>query len=102
MMSELHEELLRRAYDAFNARDVERALRTMHESVDWQNGLDGGRLRGHREVRDYWQRLFARLESHVEPRRGTVLSDEIVQHRYVISEGLIQRMDIEGPVAPGR
>jgi SnoaL-like domain len=57
-MSDPQEELLRCAYEAFNARDIEGALATMHANVDWPNGMDCGRLHGHQEVRDYWRRQF--------------------------------------------
>jgi len=40
------EELLRRAYEAFNARDLDAALALMHRDVDWPNAIDGGRVRG--------------------------------------------------------
>jgi ketosteroid isomerase-like protein len=30
-----NERLLRRAYEAFNARDIDGALATMHADVDW-------------------------------------------------------------------
>ena len=109
------EQLLRRAYEAFNARDIDGALATMHANVDWPNMMEGGRLHGHREVRDYWRRQFDLIESHVEPRHiaqrpdgqvvvvvrqvvrdrtGQVISEHTVEHRYVIREGLIERMDV--------
>jgi ribosomal protein S18 acetylase RimI-like enzyme len=110
-----HEQLLRRAYEAFNARDVDGALATMHADVDWPNGMEGGRLHGHREVREYWRRQFDLIDSLVEPQQieqrpggqvivtvrqvvrdgaGSVISENTVEHRYVISEGLIEHMDV--------
>jgi ribosomal protein S18 acetylase RimI-like enzyme len=114
-VSETSELLLRRAYEAFNARDIEKALSLMHRDVDWPNGMEGGRLHGHREVREYWRRQFDLIDSRVEPQRieqrpdgqlavtvhqvvrdrtGKVISENTVEHRYVISEGLIERVDI--------
>ena len=49
-------DLLSAAYDAFNARDIEAILAIMHPDVSWPNALEGGRLRGHAEVRAYWRR----------------------------------------------
>ncbi len=87
----------------------------MHVDVDWPNGLEGGRLHGHQEVREYWRRQFDLIDSRVEQlhieerpdgqavvtvrqvvrdRTGNVISENTVEHRYVISEGLIERMDI--------
>jgi SAM-dependent methyltransferase len=113
--SDAAERLLRRAYEAFHARDIEGALATMHTDVDWPNGMEGGRLHGHSEVREYWRRQFGIIDSRSEPQRiersadgqvvatvqqvvrdraGNILSEDTVEHRYVISEGLIERMDI--------
>lgn len=115
IVSDPHEQLLRRAYEAFNARDIEGTLATMHANIDWPNGMEGGRLHGHREVREYWRRQFDLIDSHVEPQQieqrpdgqvtvtvrqvvrdgaGSVISESTVEHRYVISEGLIERMDV--------
>jgi ketosteroid isomerase-like protein len=47
----MSEELLRRTYDAFNARDLDTALALMQQDVDWPNAIDGGRVRGHDAVR---------------------------------------------------
>jgi len=58
LMSEPQEQLLRRAYAAFNARDIDGALALMHADVDWPNGMEGGRVHGHREVGEYWRRQF--------------------------------------------
>jgi ketosteroid isomerase-like protein len=35
-------EVLRRAYAAFNARDIEVVLSSMHQDVEWPNGMEGG------------------------------------------------------------
>jgi ribosomal protein S18 acetylase RimI-like enzyme len=116
-MSEQYEQLLRRAYEAFNARDINAALATMHSGVDWPNAMEGGRAHGHAEVREYWERQWGSFDSRVQPLRieqypdgrvvaivrqlvrdlaGSVVSDETVEHHYAITEGLIERMDIQG------
>jgi hypothetical protein len=115
-MSPEDEELLRRAYDAFNARDIDAAVALMHEDVDWPNGWEGGRVHGRTGVRDYWTRQFAAISSHVEPvafadtedgrvavdvhavvhdNDGALLSDGRLRHTYAIRDGLVARMDIE-------
>ncbi len=114
-MSDPQEQLLRRAYEAFNAREIDGALAMMHANVDWPNGMEGGRLNGHQEVGEYWRRQFDLIDSRVEPQRveqrpdgqvvvtvrqvvrdraGKVISEDTVEHWYVISEGLIERMVI--------
>jgi hypothetical protein len=52
------EVLLRRAYEAFNARDLDGALAPMHPDVDWPNAIEGGRVHGHAAVRAYWAAQF--------------------------------------------
>jgi ketosteroid isomerase-like protein len=110
------ERLLRRAYEAFSARDIEGALALMHPDVDWPNGMEGGRERGREAVRAYWTRQFGLIDSHVEPERfeleeagrivadvhqvvrdleGAILSDRRVRHVFTFWDGLVARMDIE-------
>jgi ribosomal protein S18 acetylase RimI-like enzyme len=114
-MTEQHEQLLRRAYETFNARDIEGALATMHPGVDWPNAIEGGRVHGHAEVRAYWERQWGSFDSRVQPLRieqgpggrvvatvhqlvrdlaGNVVFDETIEHRYAIAGGLIERMDV--------
>lgn len=109
-------ELLAAAYAAFNARNIHAVLAMMHPDVDWANGMEGGRVHGHNGVRDYWLRQWASIDPHVEPLRfrtdeadrilvdvhqvvrdlsGRVLSDQMVQHVYIIDDNLIQQMDIK-------
>ena len=123
------QQLLRRAYDAFNARDIEAALVLMHPDVDWPNALAGTRVHGRAEVRDYWARQFEVIDSRVEPlafsarangsiavqvhqtvrdRTGALLSDGTVEHVYSIRDDQVERMDISddgsrhAPGQPGR
>ncbi len=120
------EALLERIYTAFNARDVDAALVAMHADVDWPNGMEGGRVNGHRAVREYWTRQWGLIDPRVEPRgftteadgritvdvrqvvrdrAGALLKEEMVQHVYRIEDGLIRSMEIRpggsGAVSPG-
>jgi ketosteroid isomerase-like protein len=111
--------LLRSAYRAFNARDIEAAIELMHPEVDWPNAWEGGRVLGRAAVRDYWTRQFASISGNVEPegfteepdgsvtvdvhqvvhdaRTGELISDSRVRHRYRLEDGLIGRMDVLEP-----
>jgi ketosteroid isomerase-like protein len=110
------EELLRRAYRAFNERDLEAAMATMHPDVDWPNVWEGGRVGGREAVAAYWARQFEAISSQVEPlvfaevgdgaiavtveqavddaSTGKRLSETTVTHVYRIEDGLIRRMDV--------
>jgi ketosteroid isomerase-like protein len=108
-------ELVRRAYAAFNRRDVDAVLATLHPDVEWPNVIDGVRLRGHDQVRDYWSRQFATTDPRVEPVRitpeadgrvvvdvhqvvrtldGRLLDERDVRHVYTLRDGLVVRMEV--------
>lgn len=110
--------LLEQAYAAFNARDIDAVLTVMHDEVAWPNGMEGGIVRGHDGVRDYWTRQWAMIDPHVEPLRfeadgtgrtvvhvhqvvrdlaGNVVADGMVQHVYSMEEGLVRSMEIREP-----
>jgi GrpB-like predicted nucleotidyltransferase (UPF0157 family)/ketosteroid isomerase-like protein len=113
--------VLRSAYRAFNARDIDAALELMHPEVDWPNAWEGGRVVGHAAVREYWNRQFAVISSNVEPLRftkesdgsiivdvhqvvhdahtGELLSDSSVRHSYRLRDGMIAKMDVLEPNA---
>jgi len=107
--------LLKRAYAAFNARDLDGALATMQPDVVWPNGMEGGVVHGHDGVRAYWTRQWGIINPHVDPvsftpdecgriavsvhqvardLSGQVLLDRMVEHVYTLKDGLIQSMDI--------
>ena len=106
---------LKRAYEAFNARDIDTALSSMQPDVEWPNGMEGGTVHGHTGVREYWTRQWAVLDPHVDPvsfdldetgriavgvhqvvrdNSGKLLLDRMVQHVYSIEFGLIRNMQI--------
>ena len=108
-------ELLRAAYAAFNARDVNAALALMTADVAWPRAFKGGFVRGHEEVRAYWTEQWSEIDPHVEPSAfhseesgrilvdvhqvvcdlaGSVVADEHVGHRFTIDHGLIQVMEV--------
>lgn len=108
--------LLRRAYAAFNERDIDGVFRLMSEHVSWPKASEGGQVVGKDEIRAYWMRQWSQFDPHVEPMEvvdhgegktdvrvhqvvrsldGDVLSDSEVWHTYTISNGLIDRMDLK-------
>jgi hypothetical protein len=112
------EDVLRRTYSAFNARDVDAVLAVMHADVDWPNAFEGGRVRGRELVRAYWARQFDQISPEVTPVAfaarddgrvavdvhqvvrsldGEVISEGPVVHVYLFVDGLVQRMDVEEP-----
>ena len=110
-----NQDLIAAAYAAFNRCDIDAVLVLMHPDVDWPNGMNGGRVHGHEEVRAYWMHQWEQIDPHVEPTSirddesgdtvvvvhqvirdlaGNILLDQIVHHIYRIENHLITRMDI--------
>ena len=107
--------LLRAAYTAFNARNIDAALATMTPDVAWPKAFKGGFVRGREEIRTYWTEQWSEINPHVEPvafhpedsgrilvevhqvvrdLAGAVLADEHVGHRFTLADGLIQAMEV--------
>lgn len=115
-MTSRHEDLIKRAYSAFNNRDIDTALSTMHPQVQWPKAFEGGYVSGHDQIREYWTRQWTEIDPKVEPvalierdngtlevavhqkvkdLQGNDLFDGIVKHVYTLEDGLLRRMDIE-------
>jgi nuclear transport factor 2 (NTF2) superfamily protein len=115
-MSALNQTLLKKAYDAFNARNIDVVLLLMRPDVHWPNGWEGGYVDGHEQVRDYWTRQWKEINPHVEPisfkeredgrievkvhqvvkdLQGKLLADGTIKHVYAIEDNLITSMEIE-------
>jgi ketosteroid isomerase-like protein len=111
-------DLLKATYAAFNRRDVDAALAAMHPQVEWPNGMEGGTLRGHRAVRQYWIRQWTTINPRVEPLgfeeektghvmvrvhevvhdlQGAMLVDRMICHDYAFEDELIKSMEIKEP-----
>jgi ketosteroid isomerase-like protein len=108
-------ELLRAAYAAFNARDIDAPLAIMAPDVAWPKAFKGGFARGHQEVRAYWTEQWSEIDPHVEPTSfrpegagrilvevhqvvrdlaGAVVADGYVGHRFTIESALIRAMEV--------
>ena len=112
------QELLRRAYAAFNARDIDAVLSMMHPDVEWPNAMEGGYVYGHNGVRAYWTRQWDLINPVVEPqafgtepdgrilvevhqrvldKEGKTLLDGRVRHIYTVRDDLVRHMEIRDP-----
>jgi hypothetical protein len=108
--------LIKNAYAAFNARNIDAILRIMHPEVKWSKAWEGDYAIGHDEVSAYWQRQWKEINPTVTPIgfrdrengtlevevyqlvkdfEGNILFDGNVKHIYLITDGLLQQMDIE-------
>lgn len=108
--------LIKKAYSAFNSRDIDTALLTFHSDVQWPKAFEGGYVSGHDEIREYWTRQWSEINPIVEPTgfnerqdgmlevtvhqtvkdlQGKQLFDGTVKHIYTLQDNLLRRMDIE-------
>jgi hypothetical protein len=111
-----YEHLIDKAYAAFNSRDIDAALSTMHTDVQWPKAFEGGYVNGHAAIREYWSRQWTEInptvnpvgtierdnstlevtvEQHVEDLQGNTIFDGMVKHIYTLQDGLLRKMDIE-------
>jgi hypothetical protein len=115
MTTEL-KDLIKKAYAAFNERDIDKALSTMHPDIQWPKAFEGGYVSGHNEIREYWTRQWTEINPNVEPieinerqngnlevevlqkvkdLQGNSLFDGTVKHIYTLQDNLLRKMDIE-------
>lgn len=108
--------LIKKAYAAFNSRDIDTALSTFHPDVQWPKAFEGGYVNGHDEIREYWTRQWSEINPDVDPvgfnerqngtlevmvhqvvkdLEGNLMFDGTVKHIYTIQDDLLRRMDIE-------
>ncbi|GGF10053.1 nuclear transport factor 2 family protein [Flavobacterium limi] len=108
--------LIKKAYFAFNARDIDTALSTFHPDVEWPKAFEGGYIQGHEEIRKYWTRQWTEINPNVEPveiieradetvevaihqivldLHGNEMFNGVVKHIFVVQDALLRRMDIE-------
>jgi hypothetical protein len=109
-------DLIKKAYSAFNQRDIDKALSTMQSNVQWSKAWEGGYISGRDEIKEYWTRQWKEINPNVEPVRfterqngslevevnqkvkdlqGNPVFDGTVRHIYTFKDGLINKMDIE-------
>ena len=115
-MANEFQELIRKAYAAFNARDIDNALSTMQSDVQWRKAWEGGYIDGQDAINAYWTRQWTEIDPNVEPTgfserpngslevlvrqnvkdlAGNALFNGMVKHIYTFENGLIKTMDIE-------
>src|ERR1700712_71713 len=102
-------------YYNFNERKIDLVVEKMLPDVKWANGMDGGYVYGHDDVKKYWARQFGIVSSKVQPTdiqnkdgkvtikvhqvvhdlEGNLLSDEIVAHTFLISGDKIAEFHLD-------
>lgn len=108
-------QLLSAAYSAFNARDIDAAVKLMSADVTWPKAFKGGVVKGPTEIRAYWTEQWNEIDPRVEPSafyplndfqvrvdvhqvvrslEGHTMADEHVCHLFTIKDELIQSMEL--------
>lgn len=109
-------ETIQKAYSSFNNRNIDGALSTMQNDIQWSKAWEGGYISGHDEIKQYWTRQWTEINPKVDPvgfserengsvevevhqnvkdLQGNLIFDGIVKHVYTFENGLIKTMDIE-------
>ena len=110
------EAMITTLYYAFNARDVDTLLGTMHREITWPNGIEGGTVWGRDAVREYWERLWLMLDPKVRAMgfthdadsdtvtvavsqvmrniAGEVQLERVLHHVFSFTDGRIARLEI--------
>jgi ketosteroid isomerase-like protein len=105
--------VVREGYEAFNARDIERAIRLMRPDVVWPDAVNGGFVHGHEGVRRHWEDVFDRFDPQIDLEdlgtgpagtwvaqvRQTTRSDQgtqedLLTHVFQFENGRIRRLDV--------
>ena len=115
-MAAEYEDLIKKAYSAFNERAIDKALSTMQPDVQWSKAWEGGYIRGHDEINEYWTRQWKEINPIVKPEgfserangslevlvqqkvkdlQDNLIFDGYVKHVYAFENDLIKTMDIE-------
>lgn len=101
-------------YRNFNDRKIDLVISCMTTDVKWANGMEGGYVYGHHEVREYWTRQFKIMSAKVTPLEideeagmikikvhqvvhdldGGLLADETVHHFFKLRDDKIAEFDI--------
>ncbi len=106
---------LQNLYEAFNKREIETIISSMHRDVKWANGMEGGFVYGRDQVREYWRKQFELLQPQLEPLKfetnennrsvvtvhqiirdleGNLLMEKTVRQIFTIENGLISIFEI--------
>jgi hypothetical protein len=64
----MDEEVIRRTYGAYNARNAVAAVALTHPSVRWGHSTEGGFVSGHAGLRELWARQWSTSGALLEPR----------------------------------
>ena len=122
-MTTNHQDLLTRAYEAFNRHDIDAVFAFMSDDVDWPNAMEGTMVHGKDAIREYWNAQWnvvapqvdplgftdlpdgvcvVRVDQTVRTLDGTLLSRGELDHEYRIRDGLIVRMDVRDEMPGNR
>ena len=111
--------LIKQLYEDFNARKVDSILAKLTEDVMWANGMDGGYIHGHKDLRNYWERQWSVLNPQIKPvsfkktEEDSIFADVLFSgqpmegqmqefkdmpagHIFHVKDGLVSRFDIQG------
>lgn len=117
-MNEQNRNIIGKAYQSFNNRDIDATLLWMLPNVSWPIGWEGDYIEGHNQLREYWTKQWKEINPNVKPLslkenskgqievlvhqiikdlQGKITYDNIIKHIFTFENGLIKRMEIHKP-----
>lgn len=109
-------QLIKDAFGAFNAQDMDTVLLSMSPDIRWPQAFGSGYVHGHDAIKRYWLEQWTRITTHIVPvgfnqrgdgaleiivrqtvkdMQGKLLFDGKVKHLYRIRDGLLDQIYIE-------
>lgn len=61
------EDLIKKAYSAFNQRNMDEALSTLQPNVPWSKAWEASYIGRHHEIREHWTRQWKEINRNGEP-----------------------------------
>src|SRR5450432_2400597 len=82
-------------YDNFNKRNIDFVIHKMTSDVKWADGMDGGFVYGHEDVRENNGKIIIKVHQVVQDIDGKLIADETVTHIFKLEGDKIAHFDIE-------
>jgi ketosteroid isomerase-like protein len=102
-MSRENVETTRKGMEAFNRRDFDAALASLHDEVTWERFLSRAEaatplVRGKEELRHVWESQVEALDLRIEPEEFISIGEKVIVPTQVIAQGSGSDITLTGSV----
>ena len=78
-MEKDYSNLINKAYEAFNARDIDSVFLVMAPDIQWPKAFEGGYVSGKPAIREYWTRQWTEINPIVRPLEINLRADGVLE-----------------------